>query len=69
MSEWISVKDRRPENGRVLCVRKSEAFTGRRYIDILTADRGEFMDGAFVVADGNVTHWMPMPELPEAAKR
>jgi len=23
------------------------------------------MDGAFVVSDGNVTHWMPLPEMPE----
>ena len=65
MAEWISVKERLPEDGKVLCVRKSEAFRGRRYVDILTADHGWFMDGAFVVSDGNVTHWMPMPEMPK----
>lgn len=65
MAEWIPVKERLPEDGKVICVRKSEAFRGRRYIDILTCDHGWFMDGAFVVSDGNVTHWMPLPGLPE----
>lgn len=65
MAEWISVKDRLPEDGKVLCVRKSEAFRDRRYVDILNVDHGWFMDGAFVVADGNVTHWMPLPEPPK----
>ena len=65
MAEWISVKERLPEDGKVLCVRKSEAFRGRRYVDILNVDHGYFMDGAFVVSDGNVTHWMPLPEPPK----
>jgi hypothetical protein len=65
MAEWISVNERLPEDGRVLCVRKSEYFRGRRYIDILISDHGWFRDGAFFVSDGNVTHWMPLPELPK----
>ena len=64
MAEWISVKERLPEDGKVLCVRES-AYPGRKYIDILTSDHGWFMDGAFVVSDGNVTHWMSLPELPK----
>ncbi len=63
--KWISVEERLPENGRVLCVRKSEAFPGQRYVYILTADHGEFRDGAIFTADGNVTHWMPLPEPPK----
>lgn len=57
MSEWISVKDRLPnEKTRVLVF----VPHGNRKIDI------DGMVGRIWVRwNGRVTHWMPLPEPPE----
>ena len=68
MTEWISVKDRLPENYKnVLCVSK---FLDIR--DITVAHCWEsyqkesfWMDThSFPLTD--ITHWMPLPEPPNA---
>lgn len=80
-NNWISVKDKLPEPGeRVLivweftpCVRET---CGREYyirmeqcidIAILNEDRKEFVteDMSISLNLSDVTHWMPLPELPK----
>lgn len=64
MSEWISVKDRLPETGKVLMTDGSQIliapgtwlFKTRDGIHEVPANYGRGMV---------VTHWMPLPELPE----
>lgn len=63
--EWISVKDRLPENGEVIAF----AETGCEYL-IGVLDESEYVgDGVCCYGDGVmmmcVTHWMPLPEPPK----
>lgn len=59
MPEWVSVKERLPENGGVyLCCLNNEFrticyFYGEQWDDSENAD-----------ATNLVTHWMPLPDLP-----
>ena len=56
--QWISVKERLPENGiEVLVV--SDGETGASW-----HEKGEF---GWAIG-GTVTHWMPLPEPPEEEK-
>lgn len=75
MSEWISVKDRLPEDmGEVLVI-----VSGKPHENIT-------LDGAYEIAEydpvegwilemwpewrsGVVTHWMPLPEPPEEEQK
>lgn len=62
MSDWISVKDRLPEDYTfVLAV--VETWT-RTVTVVLHADLKFYRFGAGDTPL-NVTHWMPLPELPE----
>lgn len=54
MSEWISVKDRLPADGRRYIVHLIEPHFGAKIIDTLRYDRGVW------VYDG-----MPVPEPPK----
>ena len=60
MSKWISVKDRLPEDQEevFVCTRSKN---GNRNIDkgYLSVDRFIHRRSA------DVTHWMPLPELPK----
>ena len=61
MSEWISVKDRLPEEyGDVLVFR---VYNQRPMmsVDTYDADRKRFSK----YHNGGVTHWMPLPEMPK----
>lgn len=61
MSEWISVKDRLPEdNQRVI------AFIPTNDNAPIDADR--FVCNRWVRYGWKVTHWMPLPELPKEEK-
>lgn len=62
VQEWISVKDRLPENGKegvLIALRWGE-------VDIGWCEDGrwgsQFVDE---YEDGEVTHWMPLPEPPK----
>ena len=63
--EWISVKDRLPENNQwALCFMKDKSFGTFRvfqwnYIDWQWNDGDEWFD------EKDVTHWMPIPEKPK----
>ena len=68
--KWIPVTERLPDfEGMCLCMRKSYSKANFRHQEIMYFDydgQGFFsnVEGIFV-ADGNVTHWMPLPEPPE----
>ena len=57
-SEWVSVKDRMPEEGVDVLV-----YLNRKSADVDFVDResGNF----FYYDEGEVTHWRPLPEPPE----
>ena len=67
---WIPVTDRLPDfEVMCLCMRKSYTNEKIRHQEIMYFDFDEQafcsnVDGIFV-ADGNVTHWMPLPEPPK----
>ena len=69
VQEWISVKDRLPEEGEyVLCVLKGFNYGGKIQVcKFVPADK--FKDKPYFEHFRNgfpsVTHWMPMPELPK----
>ena len=68
--KWIPVTERLPDfEGMCLCMRKSYTNEKIRHQEIMYFDFDEQafcsnVDGIFV-ADGNVTHWMPLPEPPK----
>ena len=61
VQEWISVKDRLPENNQwALCFMKDKSFGTFRvfqwnYVDWQWNDGNEWFD------EKDVTHWMPLP--------
>lgn len=61
MSEWISVKDRKPPDGWMI-------FAYTYYADpkILQVDFGLHVDGIFTTSgiQRNVTHWALLPKVP-----
>ena len=67
---WIPVTERLPDfEGMCLCMRKSYSKANFRHQEIMYFDYDEQafcsnVDGIFV-ADGNVTHWMPLPKPPK----
>jgi hypothetical protein len=64
-SEWISVKDRMPEEGVDVLV-YGYIYLNRKGADVDFVDResGDF----FYYDEGEVTHWRPLPEPPESAE-
>ena len=69
VQEWISVKDRLPEEGEyVLCVLKGFNYGGKIQVcKFVPADK--FKDKPYFEHFRNgfpsVTHWMPLPPLPK----
>ena len=73
--DWISVKERLPEEGvRVLAVKKLK--DGRRDLALATCipeyKHHDYVTGEDIVepywvcgGNNNITHWMPLPEMPE----
>jgi hypothetical protein len=55
---WISVKDKLPENERVMTL--SPAYAEGEHM------RHRIMDGQFVKVCHDVSHWMPLPASPAA---
>ena len=60
MSEWISVKERVPEEKTRVLV-----YVPRSYTEI---DTDRILDRRWVRWNGHVTHWMPLPEPPKEGK-
>ena len=60
--QWISVKDRLPEeSSEVLFVLYGKVYLG----DYLLNEAFETPAGSVFLADEAVTHWMPLPEAPK----
>lgn len=61
--EWISVKDRLPDDGhtRVLVNLVSNLPQGGK----ITMDTDRFVGGKWIRWNSSVTHWMPLPEPPK----
>lgn len=75
---WISVKDRLPNSERCLVLLRNSHHSAKKYsIEIATVSGRKFylyvsfrdgMTGDIHTVPfriDNVTHWMPLPELPE----
>lgn len=64
MGEWISVNDRLPEHDQdvLICVNGNTIDTGYCWGDPYDADSRGWQ--AYACMSNNVTHWMPLPELP-----
>ena len=77
--KWISVKDRLPDKrGNYLVVHKSYAYVGISHFLTNLRDNGQFEyegepnEPGFYNGDGegdwverDITHWMPLPDLPK----
>lgn len=80
ISPWISVKDKLPEDGQIIVSYITQTISGggeknvehqmvvERYKGRFTCDRMEQqrMGGYMFDIVVKTTHWLPMPELPEA---
>ena len=64
MSEWISVKDRLPENDSCILIYDGD-------VGICIYYKGKFQDfdeNGYPFEKRYVTHWMPLPEPPVKGK-
>ena len=70
MTDWISVKDRLPEEGVSVLSYDAELKEMRvDHIMISPRDEEPYVWVHMLVTDwGNVTHWMPLPGMPDADK-
>lgn len=62
MPEWISVKERLPDASTYVVVCASDGYT-QRVTTCRFAQTHFILTGR--VAYWRITHWMPIPELPE----
>lgn len=60
-SPWISVEEKLPEDVRDYLVVTDESAV---YIAVFTGSRWYLSRNGNYVRDGEVTHWMPLPDLP-----
>lgn len=69
MPQWISVKDRLPEEGKLVLTYGPDGI-----IDVLARYRVSKnswkwgRDGEFITLVFDITHWMPLPEPPKETK-
>ena len=61
---WIPCSERMPEDVSRCLVCRYDYVTKTRFIDILWFERGTWWNRSHG-GDYAVTHWMPLPELPE----
>ena len=66
MSKWINVDERLPgDTGKYLVVLRTGSMAVEYGVSII---RGKMAHGNFRFMEGDwqkVTHWMPLPELPQ----
>ena len=65
VQEWISVTDRLPEvGGYVVCIAKRNPFS--RFMPMVARiEKNGWVNPMTEQYISEVTHWMPMPELPK----
>ena len=66
MSEWISVKDRLPDDGMNVLV--ANIGTGTQYVshkDLIWRNENDFFVPTSYFHGFKFTHWMPLPEPPK----
>jgi len=63
MSEWVSVKDKKPEDDRPVIVYHDGLYDKTVIEGWYDNDTGLFFVEGYTVS--GVTHWMPMPEPPK----
>ena len=65
VQEWISVKDMMPEaGGYVVCIAKRNPFS--RFMPMVARiEKNGWVNPMTEQYISEVTHWMPMPELPK----
>ena len=65
VQEWVSVKDRLPEvGGYVVCIAKRNPFS--RFMPMVARiKKNGWVNPITEQYISEVTHWMPMPELPK----
>jgi len=64
LNTWISVDDRLPEDARPVIVAGGCGHYSRKYKRWFSnMERNKF--GEYLEIQWNVTHWMPIPELPD----
>ena len=68
LNGWISVQDRLPEvGGYVVCIAKRNPFS--RFMPMVARiEKNGWVNPITEQYISEVTHWMPMPELPEREK-
>ena len=62
MNEWISVKDRLPEDNEVVVIVDENGYFDVGYMAIWG---GQVQWCSHLLYDPKVTHWMPIPEPPK----
>ena len=63
VQEWISVKDRLPENDtRVLVYLNIKKLDANTYTFF---DTDRMLDGKWIRWNSYITHWMPLPQPPK----
>lgn len=65
VQEWISVKDRLPDaGGYVVCIAKRNPFS--RFMPMVARiEKNGWVNPITEQYISEVTHWMPLPELPK----
>ena len=65
VQEWISVEDELPEvGGYVVCIAKRNPFSGFMPM-VARIEKNGWVNPMTEQYISEVTHWMPMPELPK----
>ena len=60
VGKWIPVSERLPKDGQRVIVYDNSAFFG-----VAWRENNEWWADEFIYDDGDVTHWMPLPEPPK----
>ena len=63
-TEWISVKDRLPEQDTWVLVYSARAFIFSHQMVCLHGEPRQFFAKGFELHPDEITHWMPLPEPP-----
>ena len=68
VQEWISVKDRLPEaGGYVVCIAKRNPFS--RFMPMVAKiEKNGWVNPITEQYISEVTHWMPLPKMPQPPK-